>query len=217
MDLDKIFSSIYVNEDTKVSPRSALTYKKLFSTLVEYDTIEQAAEALNVTTNSLEHTLSRNIRKLFPTKVVSCSWSNYLKGILGYKKCQKCKKTLELSSYSKNASTYDNTAYTCRDCKALYKESFTINNPEYAKNNYQENKSAYIARAIHYNTRRTLATPPWADIEMIKRIYDCAEESHVDHIIPLQGKLVCGLHVETNLQYLSAEENIQNSNKFIAG
>lgn len=53
----------------------------------------------------------------------------------------------------------------------------------------------------------------WGEIQ---EIYDnCPEGHHVDHIIPRNHELVCGLHVPCNLQYLPAEENMKKSNRFI--
>lgn len=67
------------------------------------------------------------------------------------------------------------------------------------------------------------SVPLWADLNAIKQIYkravDLTNETgikyHVDHIIPLQGKLVSGLHVENNLQVITAAENMSKHNKFI--
>ena len=66
-------------------------------------------------------------------------------------------------------------------------------------------------RALHRN-----ATPAWANLDEIKSIYSRARNLGmvVDHIIPLRGKNVSGLHVESNLQLLSKSENARKYNKF---
>lgn len=57
-------------------------------------------------------------------------------------------------------------------------------------------------------------TPPWADLAAIRAIYlACPPGMHVDHVIPLRGRRVSGLHVPNNLQYLTPEANMIN-NKF---
>lgn len=57
--------------------------------------------------------------------------------------------------------------------------------------------------------------PPWANKEAIKQFYrNCPAGYHVDHIIPLRGRKVSGLHVMENLQYLLAKENLSKGNKF---
>lgn len=58
-------------------------------------------------------------------------------------------------------------------------------------------------------------TPPWADLNAIREFYEkCPEGMQVDHIVPLRGKLISGLHVLSNLQYLPAKENAIKSNTF---
>ena len=66
---------------------------------------------------------------------------------------------------------------------------------------------------------KTSATPSWADFFQIERAYELAQEyrdkgidAEVDHIIPLQGKIVCGLHVQTNLQITNLQFNRSKSN-----
>jgi len=67
-----------------------------------------------------------------------------------------------------------------------------------------------------YDKAQKNQIPKWANVQAIKDIYmNRPKGYHVDHIIPLQGNNVCGLHVETNLQYLPAFENISKGNKFI--
>ena len=80
----------------------------------------------------------------------------------------------------------------------------------------KRNLKKLIADAAARRARQMRATPPWANSDAIKQIYEnCPKGQHVDHIVPLKSKLVCGLHVETNLQYLPASLNSQKNNKFI--
>ena len=78
------------------------------------------------------------------------------------------------------------------------------------------NKSLINADAAKRRATKLKATPKFANLNKIKEIYkNCPKGYHVDHIIPLRGKTVCGLHVEWNLQYLTPSENTSKSNKLI--
>ena len=59
------------------------------------------------------------------------------------------------------------------------------------------------------------ATPSWANKKEIIEFYKNRPTGcHVDHIIPINGKGVCGLHVLDNLQYLPATDNLKKGNKY---
>jgi hypothetical protein len=124
------------------------------------------------------------------------------------------------------------------------KNKYYQNNKEKQKDYYRQNKeviqerrreyaSAYKkANRAHFNfkeaTRRFTkkqATPNWANLKNIKVVYEKAKwlegltglKYDVDHVIPLQSKDVCGLHVWENLQILEAGLNRSKSNKFNGG
>lgn len=70
--------------------------------------------------------------------------------------------------------------------------------------------------SFQYWTKLYWATPPWLTDDMIQEmrvIYeDCVPGEHVDHIVPLKGTIVCGLHVPWNLQKMKARPNLLKSN-----
>lgn len=64
---------------------------------------------------------------------------------------------------------------------------------------------------------RDRAMPVWVNRQVLLEIYrQCPVGMQVDHIVPLRNKLVSGLHVPWNLQYLPALENLVKSNRFSA-
>lgn len=82
---------------------------------------------------------------------------------------------------------------------------------EWRKNNPRH----HLALTSAHKARIKRCTPPWVDKSQLVEVYkNCPEGHHVDHIVPLRGAVVSGLHVPWNLQYLPARENIQKSNRF---
>lgn len=75
----------------------------------------------------------------------------------------------------------------------------------------------------NHNADKREATPPWADMKIIRRFHAEAKRiskatgilHSVDHIVPIQGDDVRGLHVHTNLRIITASANSAKNNKFI--
>lgn len=81
------------------------------------------------------------------------------------------------------------------------------------------------ARTQKYHASKNNRTPSWLNADefwMIEQAYELAALRtkifgfawHVDHVIPLQGKLVSGLHTPYNLQVIPGRDNISKSNRF---
>lgn len=136
---------------------------------------------------------------------------------------------------------YDKKYYAVNKTRyAEHSKSYRTENKEilaiYNKQRYQANKEkiklwakdardarpeVYRAKDAKRRASKLNATPKWGDVEKIKVLYEysklCSivlkQTFHVDHIVPLKGKTVCGLHVPSNLQVLTAFENISKSNR----
>lgn len=89
----------------------------------------------------------------------------------------------------------------------------------------QANKEKHRPYQSAYNAirwKRTSIPLAKLHLEQIVKIYEKRDQKikqtgtdhHVDHIIPIKGKNICGLHVPWNMQILPAKENRQKSNKF---
>lgn len=139
-------------------------------------------------------------------------------------------KKRKLAYYERNIKNHivpDNK--TCRRCKILKNNTFfgkcktnkdglaryclTCTN-ELQRISYKKHSKIRMLETRTKQLTRKQRTPKWANLDKIREIYKNRPEGHhVDHIIPLNGKNVCGLHVETNLQYLKATENLSKGNK----
>lgn len=86
-------------------------------------------------------------------------------------------------------------------------------------NRDREEASLGKANAIRAKARATAmgALPAWANLKAIEAVYAEAARLglEVDHVIPLRGEMVCGLHVEGNLRMLTKLENQQKGNRYV--
>jgi len=94
----------------------------------------------------------------------------------------------------------------------------------YGKQHRRDNRAKYIAYKAKRRASKLLRTPNWLTKEQLTDIEDfytiakmfqmyTGDIYHVDHIVPLQGQKVSGLHVPWNLQVLHWRENVSKNNK----
>lgn len=79
-------------------------------------------------------------------------------------------------------------------------------------------------RTREYYLHLYAATPRWETRARIAAVYEQAHRMrlrgasvHVDHVVPLNSDLVCGLHTVTNLQIISVADNYRKSNRDFPG
>jgi len=129
----------------------------------------------------------------------------------------------ERSEYSKEKYREDKEPYRQRMKK--YRETHKEELREKKKIYRENNRGQINARKAKRSAAKIQATPPWLSKDQlidIEWIYHCAvwitEETgiphEVDHIVPLQGEGVRGLHVPWNLQILTAKENASKCNRY---
>lgn len=121
--------------------------------------------------------------------------------VLKAKACERARRWRELNPNSKTAK--------------ISKRNWKLRNPHRVQADGAKRRTSELQR-----------TPKWLtneDFWLIEEVYELAIlrsklhgfSWHVDHIIPLQGELVSGLHVPANLQVIPWLDNIKKANKFI--
>jgi hypothetical protein len=146
------------------------------------------------------------------------------------KPCKRCGGTEKIpitryySSGKKIGEPYKTTR--CKTCASKYGKKYRDNNKEYHLEWQRENREHLRAYQREYykdkygernakHEKRLKERYVYNDMDDIQEFYrNCPKGFHVDHIIPLNGKNVSGLHTISNLQYLLASENQRKYNKF---
>jgi len=184
----------------------------------------------------IQRKLNPKVKKTYTTYEVFAPHEH-----LRAKTCIKCMTIKPVKDFGPQSHSKNKISNKCKDCaknqKTVWRlanfiktkestESWRTRNPEKVTETRikyrKEHPDKLNADCSKRRARKLNAVVAWADNKLITELYALARKLtdttgvnyQVDHIIPLVHPLVCGLHVENNLQILTAFENASKHNKF---
>ncbi len=184
----------------KIRGLEGITIRGLIEALISTSNVEEAAEKLKYSVNPVKEAIRNSLMKLpeFSDRKsggigigsnTAASWRYTLLSSVSYKYCHKCSIIKPYKEFNFNKNNLNGLESECSACKNF-------------RNSLDKEHIA-------------LRTPPWAELLEISDFYaNCPKGFHVDHEIPLRGNIVSGLHVLSNLKYLSAKENMSKGNRY---
>jgi len=158
------------------------------------------------------------------------------------KTCSKCGETLSLTCFTKDSSTRDGRYPSCKECRKKYSSKYreenkdrvllinrmsrhrnldSIRRKDLIRNKDPKRKASKNARQRYYlvkhrslnNMFHTATESIYLDCVWLNKYSE--EIYEVDHIVPLKGNNVSGLHVPWTLEIVSRFQNRSKSNKLI--
>lgn len=145
------------------------------------------------------------------------------------KHCKWCNTTKPLSSFHNHKEMKDGKLNKCNTCVFANVQQWRLAGKRNGAEEARKYALKYPAKRASqkrkmYMTRKLSMKTSWSEFDNLffEEIYDLAKlrtkmtgvEWHVDHIVPLQHKYVCGLHVPANLQCIPAKINLIKGNSF---
>lgn len=134
--------------------------------------------------------------------------NNKFLNLLNFRCCSDCRVPKTYRYFYPDNSKPLNITYVCKECLSKKKKEYT--HSDVGRSRIKEYNKLYASTEVgkakirasnsRYRARKLRAMPKWAILTKIEDMYkNCPEGYHVDHIVPLQSEIVCGLHVEYNL------------------
>jgi hypothetical protein len=156
------------------------------------------------------------------------------------KQCTGCLAVLPLDGFHRHSGRTDGRVSVCKACACAKAKTWRDNNiedvrakdrarqslkskdklKEVTRKHYEKKHAYYRERVVARRAYMGQATPPWADKQAMLEVYEQAHwlraigvDVEVDHIVPLYGANVCGLHVHCNLRVVLKGENRSKGNR----
>lgn len=210
-----------------------ITYYSFLLNLLSTDSCQELAKVYDVTDETITSKLKNSIIKNKPLKA---RWKPYILSLIGHKVCSSCRAILPFENFGLNNATLTGLASPCNICRGIYNSEYyrthveeeslrkrisnSTEESKYLRSQYGKwyrlnFKGTLNAKHARRRAKKLKATPFWSETCEIRELYkNCPKGYHIDHIVPLNHPLVCGLHVLANLQPIPAMDNMKKGNYF---